>query len=242
MSRNALAAIRSAAPAVLPSLLMCDFGDLRGEVNQLADAGAKILHLDVMDGHFVPNLTYGMPIVEGLRRHTDLPLDVHLMISDPLKYAGPMVDAGADMLTFHVEAVSDPIETAQRISELGVAVGIALNPDTPVTAIEHCIADIDMVLVMSVNAGFGGQKFNQIALDKLSHLRQQNPNLLLEIDGGIDATTVGPARQSGCDLFVVGSAIFRPRSGKQTPDYQMAMGELDAAIAAVANTDGALKS
>lgn len=238
MSRDALDAIRAAAPAVLPSLLMCDFGDLKGEVSRLADAGAKVLHLDVMDGHFVPNLTYGMPIVTGLRKHTDLPLDVHLMISDPLKYAQPMVDAGADMLTFHVEAVRDAAETAGRIREMGVAVGIALNPDTAIERIQPCIANVDMALVMSVNAGFGGQKFNPVALDKLIRLRDENPDLLLEIDGGIDATTIGRARQSGCDLFVVGSAIFRPNLGDQTADYGQAMAELTAAMAAVGNTDG----
>jgi ribulose-phosphate 3-epimerase len=173
-----------------------------------------------------------MPIVAGLRRHTDLPLDVHLMISDPLKYAEPMVDAGADLLTFHVETVADPVEVAGRIADLGVAVGIALNPDTPVAQIEPCLSTVDLALVMSVNAGFGGQKFNSVALDKLSHLRAGNPELLLQIDGGIDATTIGPARQSGCDLFVVGSAIFRQA------DYRQAIKELAAAIAAVGNTDG----
>ena len=232
MSSQSLDAIRDAAPAVEPSLLLCDFGDLKSEVARLVDAGAKALHLDVMDGQFVPNLTYGMPIVTGLRNHTDLPLDVHLMISDPLKYAQPMVDAGADLLTFHVEAVDDPIEVAGRLAEMGVAVGIALNPDTPIEQIEPCLSTIDLALVMSVNAGFGGQKFNPVALDKLSQLRAGNPELLLQIDGGIDATTIGPARQSGCDLFVVGSAIFRQE------DYRQAMKELTAAIAAVGNTDG----
>src|SRR6056297_674723 len=120
----ALKAIRSAAPAVLPSLLQCDFGDLASEVSRLSAAGTRVLHLDVMDGHFVPNLTYGMPIVEGLRRHTDMPLDVHLMISDPLAYAQPMVDAGADMLTFHVEAVDDCVEVAGKIRDMGVGVGV----------------------------------------------------------------------------------------------------------------------
>jgi len=173
-----------------------------------------------------------MPIVSGLRRHTDMPLDVHLMISDPLKYAQPMVDAGADLLTFHVEAVQDPVETAGRIREMGVGVGIALNPETPIEKIEPALSTVDMALVMSVKAGFGGQKFNPIALDKLSHLRERHPNLLLQIDGGIDATTIGPARQQGCDLFVVGSAIFR------RDDYGQAMDDLASAISAVGTTDG----
>lgn len=241
MSNHALDAIRTAAPAVLPSLLMCDFGDLQGEVARLADAGATVLHLDVMDGHFVPNLTYGMPIVSGLRRHTDMPLDVHLMISDPLKYAQPMVDAGANLLTFHVEAVQQPAEVAGRIRDMGVAVGIALNPDTPLEAIEPCLSYVDLVLVMSVKAGFGGQQFNPVALEKLSRLRESHPNLLLEIDGGIDATTIGLARQSGCDLFVVGSAIFRSGTSGGQPNYQQAMDDLIGAIASVGNTDGAMQ-
>jgi len=220
MSNDALKKIREAVPAILPSLLMCDFGDLRGEVEKLEIAGARVLHLDVMDGHFVPNLTYGMPIVQGLRRHTSMPLDVHLMISEPLAYASQFVDAGADVLTFHVEAVADPVEVAGRIRDLGVAVGIALNPDTPIEAIMPAAAVCDMALVMSVNAGFGGQSFNPIALDKLQHLRASYPDLLLQIDGGIHGNTIGRAYRAGCDLFVVGSAIF----GQS--DYGRAINEL----------------
>jgi ribulose-phosphate 3-epimerase len=225
MSKDKLQTIRDAAPAVLPSLLMCDFGDLRSEVQRLDDAGTGVLHLDVMDGHFVPNLTYGMPIVKGLRRHTDMPLDVHLMISDPMKYAKPMVDAGADLLTFHVEAVDDATAVAGQIRDLGVAVGVALNPDTPLESISQCVDDVDMVLVMSVNAGFGGQSFNPVALDKLRSLRAAHPDLLLQIDGGMNDQTIGSAAAAGCDLFVVGSAIF----GKD--DYQSAIAGLDQAIA-----------
>jgi ribulose-phosphate 3-epimerase len=220
MSTQALEQIRAQAPAILPSLLMCDFGDLRGEVKQLEAAGTKVLHLDVMDGHFVPNLTYGMPIVKGLRRHSKLPLDVHLMISDPLKYAEAFVEAGADLLTFHVEAVTDPVAVADQIRSLGVGVGIALNPDTPVESILPAVPHCDMVLVMSVNAGFGGQSFNRNALDKLRLLRDRFPDLLLEIDGGIDNQTIGECRSAGCDLFVVGSAIF----GQS--DYGRAINEL----------------
>ena len=226
MSRGKLDAIREAAPSVLPSLLLCDFGDLKGEIERLSDAGTQVLHLDVMDGHFVPNMTYGMPIVEGLRRHTDMPLDVHLMISHPLQFAQPMVDAGADMLTFHVETVQDVAETAGKIRDLGVGVGVALNPDTPLATLDGCIPEIDMVLIMSVNAGFGGQAFNPIALEKLKALRQQHPDLLLEIDGGINSETIGSAREAGCDLFVVGSAIFKH------DDYRTAVADLNAQIAA----------
>ncbi|MGI9470346.1 MAG: ribulose-phosphate 3-epimerase [Rubripirellula sp.] len=225
MATAALNVIREAAPAVLPSLLLCDFGDLKHEVEKLAEAGARVLHLDVMDGQFVPNLTYGMPIVEGLRRHTEMPLDIHLMISDPLAYAQPMVDAGADLLTFHVEAVRDPVETAQQIRDLGVGVGVALNPETPLGSLGETLHHVDMALVMSVEAGFGGQSFNPVALEKLRTIRSEYPDLLLQIDGGIDINTIGDARAAGCDLFVVGSAIFRK------DDYGTAIAELNSAIA-----------
>ena len=225
-TKAAFQVIRDSAPSVLPSLLLCDFGDLRHELAELSDVGVGALHLDVMDGHFVPNLSYGMPIVEGVRRHSDLPLDVHLMISDPVAYAKPMVEAGADMLTFHVEAVRDPVETAGQLRDLGVGVGIALNPETPLAMIREAIPMVDMALVMSVDAGFGGQSFNPIALEKLRSLRHDYPDLLLEIDGGIDVETITLARAAGCDLFVVGSAIFRRDS------YRKAVADLNAAIAA----------
>lgn len=203
---------------------MCDFGDLAGEIQQLRRAGVEVLHLDVMDGHFVPNLTYGMPIVEGLRRHTDMALDVHLMISDPLRYAQQFVNAGADVLTFHVEAVADPRAVAQRLRDLGVGVGIAVNPETPIERLLDALPFCDLALVMSVNAGFGGQAFNPIALEKLRRLRNEFPELLLEIDGGIAKETIGLARQAGCDLFVVGSAIFGHS------DYGLAIQELRACL------------
>ncbi|MEM1225042.1 MAG: ribulose-phosphate 3-epimerase [Planctomycetota bacterium] len=224
MPSSKLDAIREAGPAILPSLLQCDFGDLRTEVQRLTEAGSSILHLDVMDGHFVPNLTYGMPIVEGLRRHTDLPLDVHLMIQDPLTYAPAFVDAGADMVTFHVEAVKDPATAITDIRNLGVGVGLAVNPDTPFDGILQNAGDVDMVLVMSVNAGFGGQAFNPIALDRIAELRSAFPDLLIEIDGGIKVDTIGQARSAGCDLFVVGSAIFAH------DDYAAAIGQLESAM------------
>lgn len=224
MNRATLDSIRDAKPAILPSLLKCDFGNLKLEIDRLTTAGATILHLDVMDGHFVPNLTYGMPIVRGVRRHTDLPIDVHLMISDPMAYAKPMVDAGADLLTFHVEAVNDAAEVAQKIRDLGVGVGVAVNPDTPISTLDTCLEAVDMVLIMSVPAGFGGQSFDPVALDRLRDLRSRYPDLLLEIDGGINTSTIAAARRAGCDLFVVGSAIFA------TQDYSASMSELVAAM------------
>ncbi len=228
MSRDKLENLRTAGPSVLPSLLMCDFGDLKSELSRLESAGIEVLHLDVMDGHFVPNLTYGMPIVEGIRRHSELPLDVHLMISDPLAYAEPMVQAGADLLTFHVEAVQDAAAVAKTIRSLGAGVGVALNPETPLSDLDGCLDEVDLVLVMSVKAGFGGQSFQPVALEKIASLRQSHPDLLLEIDGGINAETIGQARAAGCDLFVVGSAIFK------ADDYNAAISTLDSAIAGAA--------
>ena len=224
MSRsNCLAQLRDAAPVILPSLLLCDFGNLEREVDKLRAAGIRALHLDVMDGHFVPNLTYGMPIVEALRRLTDMPLDVHLMIAEPQRYVRQFIDAGADILTIHVEAVSDPAPVLREIRELGAAAGIALNPDTPLSTLESCKGLCDLVLVMSVQAGFGGQGFRTVALDKLRQLRPiVGPNVLLEVDGGVNEATIGQCANAGAQLFVVGSAIFR------APNYAPAIESLTA--------------
>lgn len=220
MSSSRLNQIRSATPAILPSLLMCDFGDLKGEIGRLEAAGARVLHLDVMDGHFVPNLTYGMPIVAACRRLTDIPLDVHVMISDPEKYAEAFAEAGADMVTFHVEAVDNPGRVVEKIKSLGIGAGIALNPKTPLGAVEPFVGDCDLALVMSVAAGFGGQDFDPVALEKLRTLKAQHPDLLLEVDGGVNEKTIGSCRDAGADLFVVGSGIFR------RDDYGQAMKDL----------------
>lgn len=153
--REKILAIKDASPVILPSLLLCDFGDLRGELDLLEKAGVQALHLDVMDGAFVPNMTYGMPIVEGLARHTDLPLDVHLMIQEPSRYVEQFAAAGSDLITVHVEACSDLRGTLQQIRDLGVATGVALNPDTSLECILPDLDLCDLVLCMSVNAGFG---------------------------------------------------------------------------------------
>lgn len=220
MLQQRLDRIRNITPAVLPSLLQCDFGDLRGELERLTKAGVEGLHLDVMDGHFVPNLSYGMPIVAGLRRWTDMPLDVHLMISDPAAYIDAFADAGADMLTFHIEAVENPLAIIDQIHSHGIVAGVAINPDTPMDRLDGCVEATDSVLVMSVNAGFGGQAFRPEAIERLKSLREAYPDLLLEVDGGIKEETIGDCRQAGCDLFVVGSAIF----GQS--DYQTAVSRL----------------
>jgi ribulose-phosphate 3-epimerase len=205
----------------LPSLLLCDFGNLEREVGRLTDAGVKAFHLDVMDGVFVPNFTYGLPIVAALRRLTDLPLDVHLMITNPQKYLRQFVEAGADILTVHVEAVDEVGPVLKQIHSLGVGVGVALNPDTPLRKLDGCLDDCDLVLVMSVPAGFGGQHFHPIAVEKLRQLRQVvRAEVLLEVDGGINAMTVRQCAEAGAQLFVVGSAVFR------SADYGQAIREL----------------
>jgi ribulose-phosphate 3-epimerase len=200
--------LRQAAPAVLPSLLQCDFGNLQRVIDDLERAGAPGLHLDVMDGNFVPNLTYGMPILAGVRRLTDLPLDCHLMINHPDQYVDQFCDAGADTITFHIEAVTDARPILARIRKRGVGAGVALNPATPLSAITDCLDLCDMVLVMSVKAGFGGQKFDPVALEKLQQLREVAPHVLREIDGGINQQTIAQSARAGAQLFVVGSAIF----------------------------------
>ena len=211
--------LRNGAPQILPSFLQCDFGDLRSEVQQLEAASVKCLHLDVMDGHFVPNLTYGMPIVSGLRKHTQMPLDVHLMISNPEQYIDQFYEAGADAITIHVEAVDDAGPLLRKIRDLDVASGLALNPDTPLSAIEPYLDDCDLVLPMSVNAGFGGQKFNPVALEKLRELRKLKPDLLLEVDGGVNPETIADCVNAGAELLVVGSAIFKHDNYGQALDH-----------------------
>jgi ribulose-phosphate 3-epimerase len=194
---------------VLPSLLLCDFADLGREVKRLEAAGVPALHLDVMDGHFVPNLSYGFPIVEAVRRSTTLPLDVHLMIAQPHRYIERFVAAGADIVTIHAEAVDDPRTSLEQIRSLGAAAGVAINPDTPVSAIRDCLDQCDLVLVMSVMPGFGGQAFETVALGKLRQLRGLvRSQVLLEVDGGVNESTIGKCADAGAQLFVVGSAIF----------------------------------
>jgi ribulose-phosphate 3-epimerase len=208
-SSRILADLHAAAPLVAPSLLSCDFAELREEIRRVEQCGAKLLHLDIMDGHFVPNLSIGLPVVEAIRRSTKLPLDVHLMISEPARYAKRFREAGADLLTIHIEAVPDPRELLGEIRTLGAGVGISLNPPTPVESLNGCLDLCDFVLVMSVMPGFGGQKFESVALEKLRYLRTLcGSRLLLSIDGGVNIDTVGPCAAAGADIFVAGSALF----------------------------------
>ncbi len=222
-SRQAvLEQLAASAPVIAPSLLKCDFSNLQREVEALEAASAQVLHLDVMDAHFVPNLTYGPVVIEHLRRRTQLPFDAHLMISDPGRYAEDFIKAGCNNLTIHLEAVPKPRPLLDRIrNDHGVMAGLAINPGTPVEALDGLLDACDVILVMSVEPGFGGQKFQPSALPKLRWLNERrHPGLLLGIDGGIGPGTIEQAAESGADLFVVGSAIF------DTQDYTKAMTDL----------------
>jgi ribulose-phosphate 3-epimerase len=219
--RDRFLCLRHSAPSVLPSLLLCDFANLQREVERLEEAGIQALHLDVMDGNFVPNLTYGMPLVASLRRVTALPLDVHLMIERPQRYIQGFHEAGADAITVHIEALEQPTEVLDEIRQLDIAAGIALNPGTPMSRLELCLGRCDLVLAMSVEAGFGGQPFNEVALSKLRQAREMfGEEVLLEIDGGVNRSTIGKCQAAGAQLLVVGSAIFKK------PDYTAAVAEL----------------
>ena len=216
---------------VLPSLLQCDFKNLERDIQRLEAAGVAGLHLDVMDGHFVPNLTYGMPIVAAVRELTSLPLDVHLMISEPLKYVRAFIDAGADIITVHAEVADDVRLALEAVRSGGCAAGLALNPATELKVAEALLPLCDLVLIMSVNAGFGGQAFDPVALEKLRSLRERvSPDVLLEVDGGVNLSTIRNCSQAGATLFVVGSAIFGQA------DYAAAITELNSELRTLAPT------
>lgn len=190
-------------------MLMCDFGQLAKEIEAVEAAGAQALHLDVMDGHFVPNMTYGLTLVEAMRKVTSLPLDVHLMISNPEEYVERYVEAGSNVVTIHAEAHDDPARVLKKIRAAGAAAGLAINPPTPVEQAEACLADCDLVLVMSVMPGFGGQAFDPVALEKLQRLRSQvGDEVILEVDGGVNDKTIADCAAAGANWFVAGSAVF----------------------------------
>jgi ribulose-phosphate 3-epimerase len=197
---------------VAPSILSADFARLGDEVRAIEDAGADLVHLDVMDGHFVPNLTIGPGIVKAVKGVTGLPLDVHLMITNPELYLEEFIGAGADYLTVHVEAQPHLHRTAARIRELGAKAGVSINPSTSLSSLEEIIPLVDLVLVMSVNPGFGGQSFIPSSLDKIARLRkmidERGGGALIEVDGGIKAENAGPVREAGADILVSGSGVF----------------------------------
>ncbi len=200
----------AAAPVINPSLLASDFGQLQREIERLEAGGAKILHLDIMDGHFVPNLSIGIPVVEAVRRISRLPLDVHLMLDNPAEYIGPFRKAGADFLTVHIEVLPDPRPVFEEIRRLGAEPGISLNPPTPAEAVVPFLDECSLVLTMSVMPGFGGQKFDPRALEKLRIFRRLGgPEKLLSVDGGVNEETIGPCAAAGANLLVAGTAVFK---------------------------------
>jgi ribulose-phosphate 3-epimerase len=207
-----------------PSILSADFSDLASEIAQVEAAGVKIIHLDIMDGHFVPNITFGPPVVAKLRKHSKAVFDTHLMITDPEKYAKAFIDAGADHITFHIETVDQPGKFIDELHGLGVTCGVTLNPETPVESIEKVAAMCDMVLVMTVHPGFGGQSYIEDAAKKCVRIRELvGPDVRIEVDGGIDPETVANAVGYGADTLVAGNAVFsKPDRAKAINDILVA--------------------
>ncbi len=213
--------LRAVRPIIAPSMLKCDFGNLACEVERLTAANAKVLHWDVMDGHFVPNLSYGPMVIERVRPLTQLIFDAHLMISEPDRFLDEYLNAGCEAITVHIEAVPQPTLLLRRIRDAGRVAGLALNPQTPLSAVEPFFAEIDLLLVMSVQAGFGGQSFIPMSIEKLHAARKLiSSETILSVDGGIGTKTIAGCAAAGTDLFVAGSAIF------DQSDYECAVDEL----------------
>jgi ribulose-phosphate 3-epimerase len=207
-----------------PSILSADFSRLGEEIRTVEKAGADVIHVDVMDGHFVPNITIGPPVVSSLRKTTDLPLDVHLMITDADRYIDNFAKAGADWITVHVEACTHLHRTVGRIKDMGKKAGAVLNPATPLASLDEILGDVDLVMLMSVNPGFGGQSFIRSTIKKIKMLRkmihERGLEVGIEVDGGIGPDTIAEVAGAGANIFVSGSAVFGE------PDYEAVIGKM----------------
>ncbi len=205
---------------ISPSILSSDYGRLSDELKRMEDSGADMLHIDVMDGHFVPNITLGAPIVKCIRKASALPFDVHLMISDPLKYIPDFVNAGSDIITFHIEAESDTQETIDAVLKLGKKAGLAVKPKTPVEEVYPYLDNLSMVLVMTVEPGFGGQSFMEDTMPKVqkvkAEIERRGLNTDIQVDGGINEKTLAVAARAGANVFVSGNAIFSSDNAEET--------------------------
>ena len=210
-----------------PSILSADFTKLGEEIETIDNAGAEYIHVDVMDGMFVPSISYGMPVIKSIRKSTGKVFDVHLMISEPIRYIADFAASGADMITVHVEACSDVVATIEKIREYKLKVGINLNPDTPVSAIKPYLNRVDMVLIMSVNPGFGGQKFITSSVDKIKEVKRLRDELNLsydiEVDGGINIDNLATVLEAGANVIVAGSAIFRGDAAENVKKFKSIM-------------------
>ena len=206
-----------------PSLLAAEFGHLAEQVKAVEDAGAKYLHLDVMDGAFVPSISFGMPVLKSLRSCTGLVFDVHMMVEEPGRYIQDIKDSGADLICVHQEACVHLDRTVSQIKEAGLKAAVALNPATPVSTLEYILPELDMALIMSVNPGFGGQKFIPYALDKVRRLREmaekKNPSLDIQVDGGVTAGNVRDLMEAGANVFVAGSAVFQGDAAANVKEF-----------------------
>lgn len=204
---------------IAPSLLSCDFSQMGKEIERMDKAGADYMHLDVMDGHFVPNITFGAPVIKTVRKFTNKPFDVHLMISEPLRYIDDFADAGADIITFHVECDSDIDKTIDKIKSRGVKAGLVIKPKTEASAVFEYLEKLDMVLVMTVEPGFGGQSFMEDMLPKVLQLKaeckRRGIDLPVEVDGGIGEATIAKAAAAGVDICVAGTAVFKAENAAE---------------------------
>lgn len=201
---------------IAPSMLACDFSNMGDEIKKISNNGADWVHMDVMDGIFVPNISFGTPIIKSLRNFTNLPFDVHLMIKNPLEYISQFADAGADIITFHLESDSDTAKTIEKIKSHKKKVGISIKPSTDISAITPYLNDIDLILIMTVEPGFGGQKFMPEQMEKTLYIKENAPDVTIEVDGGVNLETIKTIKNYPVDVVVSGTCIFNSKNMRET--------------------------